>query len=404
MRSASSSGLGLGVGVAGGPTLAATQQGQGVAALLVMLAVLCFIFAYCCWGGPFIRSLCRRHCCCHLEDDENESRFGSSEQTIGTAPTIILLPHGRMLVVDGTIFTQFQADTTGLDLVELGENVLRAQRSPRCLHRHQLQNSEGSILEMDVETPSKDSLGSIGGFPPPAYESIYGKDEDDMPPSYSDILLHSKDDIEMHSLESCPHIINNPINGIPYHPYATITSYPSQSYPRRNLTRNSSLINNQIGDYYIDNEIGRVYAITSNNITNNNRTRSDELQLNSNYNINNNSHNVITRLSLNELGINDRILNNDNQRIRVVDATINRSINEIINADDVRDRRHLQFHQAIERNAHDDDGDVVDAVVGATGDVVDDDIGGRISRQAMRQDDNDDNDFGALADIRESRV
>lgn len=78
----------------------------------------------------------------------------------------------------------------GLDLVELGENVLRAQRSPRCLHRHQLQNSEGSILEMDVETPSKDSLGSIGGFPPPAYESIYGKDENDMPPSYSDILLH----------------------------------------------------------------------------------------------------------------------------------------------------------------------------------------------------------------------
>lgn len=205
----------------------------------------------------------------------------------------------------------------------------------------------------------------------------------------------------MHSLESCPHIINNPINGIPYHPYATITSYPSQSYPRRHLTRNSSLINNQIGDYYIDNEIGRVYAIS--NITNNNRTRSDELQLNSNYNINNNNHSVITHLSLNELGINDRILNNDNQRIRIVDATINRSINEIITVDDIRDRRHLQFHQAIERNNNDDDEDV--AVVGAADAVVDDDdIGGRISRQAMRQNDNDDNDFGALADIRESRV
>lgn len=78
----------------------------------------------------------------------------------------------------------------GLDLVELGENVIRAQRNPRCINRHQLQNSQGSILEMDAETPSKDSIGSIGCFPPPTYESIYGKDEGDMPPSYSDIVLH----------------------------------------------------------------------------------------------------------------------------------------------------------------------------------------------------------------------
>lgn len=77
----------------------------------------------------------------------------------------------------------------GLDLVELGDSVLRAQRNPRSLNRHQLQSSQGSI-EMDVETPSKDSLGSIGCFPPPTYESIYGKEETDMPPSYSDILLH----------------------------------------------------------------------------------------------------------------------------------------------------------------------------------------------------------------------
>lgn len=78
----------------------------------------------------------------------------------------------------------------GLDLVELGDSVLRAQRNPRSINRHQLQNSQGSILEMDAETPSKDSLGSLGCFPPPTYESIYGKDECDMPPSYSDILLH----------------------------------------------------------------------------------------------------------------------------------------------------------------------------------------------------------------------
>lgn len=109
----SSGGFGVGVGVAGGPTLAAAQQGQGVAALLVMLAVLCFIFAYCCWGAPFCRSLCRRHCCCRLEDPEPDPRFTGSDQAMVATPTIILLPHGRMLVVDGTIFTQFQTDPTG---------------------------------------------------------------------------------------------------------------------------------------------------------------------------------------------------------------------------------------------------------------------------------------------------
>lgn len=33
-----------------------------------------------------------------------------------------------MLVVDGAVFAQFQADTTGLDLLELGESVVRAQQ------------------------------------------------------------------------------------------------------------------------------------------------------------------------------------------------------------------------------------------------------------------------------------
>ncbi|XP_032674527.1 uncharacterized protein LOC116845659 isoform X2 [Odontomachus brunneus] len=274
----SSGGFGVGVGVAGGPTLAAAQQGQGVAALLVMLAVLCFIFAYCCWGAPFCRSLCRRHCCCRLEDPEPDPRFGGSDQAMVATPTIILLPHGRMLVVDGTIFTQFQTDPTGLDLVELGDSVLRAQRNPRSVNRHQLQSSQGSI-EMDAETPSKDSLGSIGCFPPPTYESIYGKEETDMPPSYSDILLHrfanlpheidmrdycrdGKEEIEMQSLESCPHIVGNPLNSMPYHPYATVTSLSSlQSYPRRNVSRNPSIISNPLDNYYVDNELG-VYRLS----------------------------------------------------------------------------------------------------------------------------------------------
>ncbi|KAJ8673442.1 hypothetical protein QAD02_004704 [Eretmocerus hayati] len=96
-----------------------------------------------------------------------------------TTPTLILLPHGRMLVVDGTIFAQLQAENNGLDLVELGESVIR--NTP----------SQCSVIEMDAETPSKDSMGSLGCFPPPTYESLYGKDEGaDVPPSYSEILLH----------------------------------------------------------------------------------------------------------------------------------------------------------------------------------------------------------------------
>lgn len=64
--------------------------------------------------------------------------------------------------------------------MELGESVMR-NNTP----------SQGSVMEMhEAETPSKDSMGSIGCFPPPTYESIYGKDDGDVPPSYSDILLH----------------------------------------------------------------------------------------------------------------------------------------------------------------------------------------------------------------------
>ncbi|XP_008208681.1 uncharacterized protein LOC100116287 isoform X2 [Nasonia vitripennis] len=167
-----------------------------------------------------------------------------------------------------------------LDLVELGESVMRAQRNPSgVVSRHQLQNSQGSIIEMDAETPGKDSMGSLGCFPPPTYESIYGKEEaGDMPPSYSDILLHRfanlpyeiemqdysgaagaanghdiKEEIELRSLENCPHIIGNPINSLTY-PYAAAAlagCYSSQSLPRRN----PSLISNPLDSYCVDNEL-----------------------------------------------------------------------------------------------------------------------------------------------------
>ncbi|XP_068982181.1 uncharacterized protein [Bombus flavifrons] len=342
-----SAGLGFGIGLGGGgegPVLTAAQQRQGVVTFLVMLAVLCFIFAYCCWGAPFCRSLCRRHCCCQLEDPEPDSRFSNNDQTMVATPTIILLPHGRMLVVDGTIFTQFQTDPTGLDLVELGDSVLRAQRNPRGIIRHQLQNSQGSILEMDAETSSKDSLGSVGCFPPPTYESIYGKEESDMPPSYSDILLHrfanlpheidmhgyrhdGKEEIEMQSLDGCPHILSNPMNTIAY-PYATVTNFSSQSFPRRTVSRNPSIISNPLDSYYVDNEL-ELYRLSQEMVprvfSNANfetlRTYQDETSF---YNVNGNvserqsdtlSNNGNYCLSDNNIRNNERVIPNNTDQV-----------------------------------------------------------------------------------------
>ena len=92
---------------------------------LAVLALLCIVIASC--------RLCRCYCCRRRADDNAESaafhgvssvstprrrlvRHGLNEQHstgCNVTPTIILLPHGRMLVVDGTIFTQLQTDNTG---------------------------------------------------------------------------------------------------------------------------------------------------------------------------------------------------------------------------------------------------------------------------------------------------
>ncbi|XP_069681960.1 uncharacterized protein [Periplaneta americana] len=186
----------------GGNNVVHTQQGQGLAALLVMIAVLCFIVAYCCWGAPCCRSFCRRRCCscCHMNRTNSRGDIEASPSDIGLSvdqgmvatPTIILLPYGRMLVVDGSVFAQLQADTSGLDLIELGENVVRAQQRPTpTITLNSLADSTPSILEVDSETNSKDGCLSptLGGLPPPTYESIFGSQNmGDLPPSYDEIL------------------------------------------------------------------------------------------------------------------------------------------------------------------------------------------------------------------------
>ena len=187
---------------AGGNTVVHTQQGQGLAALLVMIAVLFFILAYCCWGAPCCRSFCRRRCCscCHATRTNSHGDIEALPSDIGLSvdrgmvatPTIILLPYGRMLVVDGSVFAQLQADTSGLDLIELGENIVQAQqRTTPNVAVNSLAGSTPSILDVDSETNSKDGCISptLDGFLPPTYESIFGSESmADLPPSYDEIL------------------------------------------------------------------------------------------------------------------------------------------------------------------------------------------------------------------------
>ena len=87
---------------------------------------------------------------------------------------------------------QLQADTSGLDLIELGENIVQAQqRSTPPVTLNSLAGSTPSILDVDSETNSKDGCISptLGGYLPPTYESIFGSESmADLPPSYDEIL------------------------------------------------------------------------------------------------------------------------------------------------------------------------------------------------------------------------
>ncbi|KAF5275186.1 hypothetical protein FQR65_LT04218 [Abscondita terminalis] len=104
-------------------------------------------------------------------------RFSTADGS--ASPTIILLPYGRMLVVDRNVFAQLQADHTGIDFMELSANLIRAQN---------IQNaSNPSILES--ENTSKGLSPTSLDFLPPAYEDIFGIKNSDLPPSYSEISL-----------------------------------------------------------------------------------------------------------------------------------------------------------------------------------------------------------------------
>ncbi|XP_065338206.1 uncharacterized protein LOC135938484 isoform X2 [Cloeon dipterum] len=138
----------------------APAAGQGMVALLVMVAIVCLVLVYYCWGAC-CRSICPRRAS-SLELDPEFSQ-----------PTIILLPYGRMVVVDSRLFNQLQAGS-GLDLTEIGRQMTEEADSP-------------------AETPdseAKDRLTALLMPPPPAYESIFGLE--DNPPSYEDLLRRQR--------------------------------------------------------------------------------------------------------------------------------------------------------------------------------------------------------------------
>lgn len=94
-----------------------------------------------------------------------------------------------MLVVDRTVFAQLQADHTGIDLMELSANLIRAQQ------QFGQTGSTPSILDASstADTSTKEGMSPVG-LSPPAYDDIFGGGGDkdspvDLPPSYSEVSL-----------------------------------------------------------------------------------------------------------------------------------------------------------------------------------------------------------------------
>lgn len=112
---------------------------------------------------------------------KNISYFPAVTTDDGSAtPTIILLPFGRMLVVDRSIFAQLQTDHSGIDFMELSANIIR---------NHQRLQFGSTPSFLDSEATSKGLSPTSLGLSPPSYEEIFGEKPSDLPPSYSEVSL-----------------------------------------------------------------------------------------------------------------------------------------------------------------------------------------------------------------------
>lgn len=251
---------------------------------------------------------------------------------------------------------------------------------------------------------------------------------------------YGKEEIEMQSLDNCPHIIGNPLNSIPgYHPYATVTSLSSlQTYPRRNVSRNPSIISNPLDNFYVDNELSlyrlsreAVPRVSSNDANLETfRASHDEMSFRVPLDENENHRHA----SRNNYQVAGNELMNTRNRARSASrlsqdsrrSSLNRDVDQHqifvrLPEDAARDRRidEDQRSRAYRedqnaRNLHLDHPQLQDEI---NRNIVDDDPryfarNRRLENEDRNQDeaggiqyvDEEANNFGALADIRESRV
>lgn len=243
----------------------------------------------------------------------------------------------------------------------------------------------------------------------------------------------------MQSLDGCPHIIGNPLNSMPgYHPYATVTSLSSlQSYPRRNVSRNPSIISNPLDSFYVDNELGlyRLSRETMPRVSSNDanletfRTSHDEMlfrvPLNENENQRNagrNNHSVIgnelmnTRNRARSQDSRRSSLNHDGDPHQIffrlsdseeIEAARDRRVDEdqrllgmYREGQNVRNSRldRSQMQHEINRNVDND------SRYFARNRRLSDENTNQDEAEAAQYHDEEAGNFGALADIRESRV
>lgn len=116
----------------------------------------------------------------HIKTNPLQLIFFSGGSTAESA-TIILLPYGRMLVVDRSVFAQYGAEQTGINFMELSAELIREH------NRLHTTGSTPSIL--DSEATSKGLSPTSLGVSPPAYDDIFGGKNWDLPPSYSELSI-----------------------------------------------------------------------------------------------------------------------------------------------------------------------------------------------------------------------
>lgn len=122
-----------------------------------------------------------------------------------------------MLVVDRSVFTQLQADHTGIDFMELSANIIRA---------HQMQYaSTPSIL--DSEATSKGLSPTSLGFSPPSYDDIFGEKNSDLPPSYSEVSLMFR---QFNKINEQEHRSTEALAGFPRFPMLQDSSARTSQY------------------------------------------------------------------------------------------------------------------------------------------------------------------------------